>query len=78
MRTVPGPIERLSDACTQHAMLWVLCVACGHAVRLDPRKLMAFNGDVTLRDLGQRLRCDRCKSRARPAIVPSPHGWRTR
>lgn len=78
MRSGTGPIERLSDACAAHLMLWVLCVGCGHAVRLDPRKLMSFNGDVTLRELREKLRCDRCKTSAPAAIVPSQHGWRTR
>lgn len=78
MRAPIGPIERLSEACAAHTMLWILCVACGHAVRLDPRKLMSFNGDVTLRELREKMRCDRCKTRVRPAIVLTDQGWRTR
>lgn len=78
MRGPIGPIERLSEACAAHMMLWVLCVVCGHAVRFDPRKLMSFKGDVSLRDLGGKLRCDRCQRRVRPAIVLTEQGWPSR
>ena len=78
MRLRLGPIERLSDACVDRQMLWVLCVACGHAVRFNPRKLLAHEGDLTLRELRGKLRCDRCKTRTPPMIVPTEHGWPTR
>jgi hypothetical protein len=78
MRPRLGPIERLSDACVDRQMLWVLCVACGHAVRFDPRKLIAYKGDVTLRELRDKLHCDRCKTSTPPTIVPTEHGWPSR
>lgn len=78
MRPHPGPIERLSDACAAHHFLWVLCVNCGHVVQLDPRKLIAIQADLTLRELRAKLRCDRCKRDVRPAIVPSDQGWESR
>lgn len=78
MRMHLGPIERLSDACAARRMIWVLCVSCGHAVRMDPRKLIAVQGDLSLRELQEKLRCDRCKIRAKPAIVPSEYGWPAR
>jgi len=78
MRPQFGPIERLSEACAAHNFLWILCVNCGHAVRLDPRKLIAIRGDITLRELREKLKCDRCKRRVPPAIVPSDQGWESR
>lgn len=74
MRIHFGPIERLSEACATHNLLWILCVHCGHAVRLDPRKLIAVQGDITLRELRGKLRCDRCKRRVPPAIVTTDYG----
>jgi hypothetical protein len=67
-------IERLSHAVAERRMLWALCKNCGHAVRLDPRHLIALKGDVTLRDLQGKCHCKRC-GRQSAAIVVADMGW---
>jgi len=67
-------IERLTDAVQERRALWVLCKACGHAVKLDPRNLIALAGDATLRDVQARFRCRRCSKR-RATLVVGDEGW---
>jgi Zn finger protein HypA/HybF involved in hydrogenase expression len=74
MRTKVGPIERLTDAAMERRSLWALCKACGHAVRLDPRNLIALAGDVTLRQVQTRFRCRKCGKR-RATVVVGDEGW---
>jgi hypothetical protein len=70
----PGPIETLSDAIQARRRLWVLCRACGHAVRLDPRNLMALRGPSMLRALQRQLTCQRCR-RQRAAVIADDEEW---
>jgi hypothetical protein len=70
----PGLIETLSDAIQAHRQLWVLCRACGHAVRLDPRNLMALRGPSTIRELQRQLKCQRCR-RQRAAVIADDEEW---
>jgi hypothetical protein len=67
-------IERLSHAIAERRMLWALCKACGHSVKLDPRHLIAFKGDLMLRDLQKKCVCRRCGKRS-AAVVVGEDGW---
>jgi hypothetical protein len=69
-----GVIETLSDACRARRLLWAFCLACGHGHRLDPRKIMLMTGELTMRDLQKRLRCQRCRQR-RGHVVPNDEEW---
>lgn len=69
-----GAIERLTDAVLERRSLWALCKACGHAVKLDPRNLIALAGDVTLRQVQERFRCRHCRKR-RATVVVGDEGW---
>ena len=70
-------IERLSAAISERRFLWVLCKRCGRSTRLDPRHLMTLGGDMTLRELQERLRCRRCRAQ-KAAIVVNDSGWPAR
>lgn len=63
-----GPIERIKDAVSAQRYLWLLCLHCGHTKRIDPRHVAMVWGDLTLRSLKERMRCQRCH-RKRAAIV---------
>jgi hypothetical protein len=41
---------------------------------MDPRRIMLLAGELTLRDLQQRLRCARCREK-RGRIVPHDEEW---
>lgn len=69
-----GPIERLTDVAFERRSLWALCKSCGHAAKLDPRNLIALAGDVTLKDVQRRFRCQKCNKR-RAAVVVGDEGW---
>ena len=69
-----GPVETLAEAIAARRLLWVLCKACGHAVRLDPRHVATLVGELSLRQLQPRLGCRRCRKR-RAAIVLDDEGW---
>ena len=71
-------IERLSDAIHERRMLWVLCKACGHTVRLDPRNLVALKGDAALRDIQRCCLCRRCGKRRAAIVVNDREGWPAR
>jgi ribosomal protein L37E len=75
-----GPIGSLYDAWKAERDLWVLCQDCGHAAKLDTRKLILRLGDEAsalafdqLR-LRNRLRCRRC-GRWHVAFVPHYMPW---
>jgi hypothetical protein len=74
MRGHVGAIETLRHACMAHRMLWVLCKACGHAHKLDPRNLTLLLGELSLRALQTRLTCRRC-GRRRAAILVDDREW---
>ena len=74
MREHVGPIETLRHACMAHRMLWVLCKACGHAQKRDPRNLTLLRGELSLHALQERLKCRRCGKR-RAAILPDDQEW---
>lgn len=44
--------------------IWVWCEACSHSAILAPDPLLARLGDYAIPDLGQRLYCSQCRSRA--------------
>ncbi|MPY70901.1 MAG: hypothetical protein GEU92_12520 [Alphaproteobacteria bacterium] len=67
-------IETLSDACRARRLLWAFCLACGHAHRVDPRKVMLLAGELTLRDLQKRLKCERCRQK-RGHVLPHDEEW---
>lgn len=74
VREWSGPIETLADACRARRLLWVFCLRCGHAKKIDPRKVILLVGELTVRDLQKRLRCERCKQK-HAHVVPSDEEW---
>ena len=71
-------VQRLSHAVGEGRFLWALCKNCGHAVKLDPRNLIALQGDLTLRELQKSCRCRRCKRRQAAIVINDAAGWPAR
>lgn len=55
-----GVLVTVEHACHARRALWFLCFGCGHARRVDPRKLIGRFGDVKISDLPKKQRCRRC------------------
>jgi len=70
-----GEIATLQDVVRAHRMLWGLCRHCGHSARIDPRSIAFRYGALDLATLRARLRCIRCKSAGRAAIVIDDRVW---
>ena len=73
-----GPIVSLRDAVTARRMLWLFCLACGHAHRTDPREVAFRLGAVTFGEMSPRLRCLRCGQKGRASILPCDREWTER
>ncbi|HEX7970071.1 MAG TPA: hypothetical protein VF502_17740 [Stellaceae bacterium] len=69
-----GPIVSLADAFRAQRHLWVLCLGCGHARKVDPRDLIMKLGYVSFDEARGKLRCRRCRSR-RARLVPHDQPW---
>ena len=66
-----GPV-RLGDLIAEAKLLWLYCRSCGHEVDLDPATL-PLPADVPVPQIGQRMRCSVCGSKAidaKPELYP--------
>jgi hypothetical protein len=54
-----GVLRTVEHACHGRRALWFLCFSCGHARRVDPRKLIARYGETLISDLSKKQRCRR-------------------
>jgi hypothetical protein len=69
VRRFNGPIGSLNDAWKAQRMVWVVCLDCGHAAKVDPRTLITRLGqelsDLPFDQLERRAKfaCRRCRRR---------------
>jgi len=72
MGATRAEVSTLRQAVIAGRLIWILCLGCGHANRLDPRDLLSLQrGDRTFPELKARTRCSRCGEKGRGAFVIS-------
>ena len=54
---------------------WAFCLACGHAERLQTRKIVIKAGWVAIETAQMFLRCIRCKTRGEAMLIPQSKPW---
>jgi hypothetical protein len=66
-----GPVT-LGDLIHADKLLWVYCRDCCHELDLDPATI-PLPGDTPVPDVGKRMKCSKCGSRAvetKPELYP--------
>jgi hypothetical protein len=56
-----GEILNLSDAIEARRDLWAFCQWCGHARRMESKRLVLLAGYAPLSAVAGRMKCDRCR-----------------
>ncbi len=71
----------LRDASRARKLIWIFCLGCGHAARMDPYQLaMLLGHDIAIGAPVQRFRCQRCGRRQAATVLdpaPPQHDDRT-
>ena len=70
-----GILRTVTHACQARRAIWFLCMNCGHARRIDPRKLMTKHAEAAIADLGKKIRCQRCQQKHCVAVADDRPMW---